>query len=71
MNKVDKMIAEAADKINSVIDVEWDLGFQDKGHGHLNFAVIVKDKETLVVECESKEIAEHIVEIHNKRKENT
>ena len=45
---------------------DWALAFRDRGMGHGDFGVVVKDKDDkLVLECPSREVAEHIVEIHN------
>jgi hypothetical protein len=41
------------------------LGFKDRGMGHGDFAVLT-NKSKLVAKCFSKEIAEHIIELHNK-----
>jgi hypothetical protein len=43
---------------------KWTLGFKDRGLGHGDYAVVTV-KNALVVECPNKEIAEHIIEIHN------
>ncbi len=43
----------------------WALGFKDRGHGHGDFGVITLDSSELVLECSSKELAEHIIKLHN------
>ena len=46
-----------------MIEAPWSLGFKNRGYGYGDFAVMVD--EILVVECPSKEVAEHIIELHN------
>ena len=61
-------------KVNEVLSSEWKLGFKSRGMGRGDFSVITADG-TLVVECNKeiagcdKEIAEHIIVLHNKQKE--
>jgi hypothetical protein len=47
------------------LKIKWNLGFKDRGMGHGDFAVLT-DKAELVAKCLSKEIAEHIIELHSK-----
>ena len=57
-----KDIKEKEDKMLSSV---WDIGYRDRGHGHGDFAVIVKKTGDLVVECPNHAVAGHIVEVHN------
>ena len=50
---------------DNLLDVEWAVGYRDRGHGHGDFAVIVKGTEELVVEASSRGLADHLVEAHN------
>lgn len=46
-------------------DSEWIVGVSNRGHGHGDYAVIVKGpSKEVVVKCSSREIAEHIVGAH-------
>jgi len=58
---VDKYNAQQA----SMLDVRWKLGFKDRGMGHGDFGVITTSGR-LVVGCPSREVAEHLIEAHNK-----
>jgi len=55
-------------RINFIKARLWYVGFQNRGNGHGDFAVMVKYKkrEYVVVECPCREIADHICKIHNK-----
>lgn len=61
----DKVLSEHRKKQKRLMSSVWDVGFRDRGMGHGDFAVITKKNKELVVECSSKEIAEHIVKLHN------
>jgi len=52
-------------RIKKLLNSEWIVGFQDRGMGHGNFGIITKKKGLLITQEIPKEIAEHIVEIHN------
>ena len=45
---------------------KWAVGFHDRGHGHGDFGVIVEQTEEVVVPKISEEMAEHLVEVHNR-----
>lgn len=53
-----------------MIDVKWEVRYKDRGHGfgdedvHCDFAITTVDGE-IVVGPISRELAEHIVELHN------
>ncbi len=47
-----------------ILKDKWTLGFKDRGLGYGDYAVMM-DKEVLV-KCPSKEVAEHIIDLHNK-----
>jgi len=51
------------------LEKKWALGWKDRGLGHGDWAVIIEDAvetaEHLVVECKTKELAEHIINLHN------
>jgi hypothetical protein len=57
-------------QIKLVLNKKWEVGYNDRGHGHGDFAVVAtyKGKTIVIVECPHKTIAEHIVETHNKGK---
>ena len=44
---------------------KWTIGFKDRGLGHGDFAVMASAQD-VVVECPSREVANHIIELHNK-----
>lgn len=49
-----------------MINKKWALGVQDRGHEHYSYAVMTESGE-LLLECGlDKELAEHIIDIHNK-----
>ena len=59
-----------------IMESEWAVGFKDRGHGHGDYAAIVKQTEKeleefavpiLVCECHTRELAEHIVNLHNEK----
>ena len=54
---------------SEALDLEWQVGFRDRGIGRGDHAVICNWKgqkePTLIVECPCREIAEHIVNVHN------
>lgn len=52
-------------KVLEQLLVRWEVGFNDRGMGHGDFAVITEDG-LRIVECPNKEFAEHIVELHNR-----
>ena len=49
---------------NKLIDSEWTLGFNNRGFGHGDYAVITTDGN-MVVLCSTKELAEYLVILHN------
>ncbi len=63
---------DAYDKaLATIMDGEWSVGGNDRGHGHCSYAVIMatnQDQKALFkpfLECPCIEIAEHIVDMHN------
>lgn len=49
-----------------MIEERWGVGFNDRGHGHGDYAVILDNHEGIVVvKTESLELAQHIVKLHN------
>lgn len=50
---------------SEILKVEWTLGFKDRGLGYGDFAIITPDRG-LVIECPDQEVADHIIELHNK-----
>ena len=64
----DKMLKEYDEKQNRLLSAKWAIGFKDRGHGHGDYGVITENKE-LIVECPGREIAEHIIKVHNKNLE--
>lgn len=46
-----------------MIELPWSLGFKDRGLGHGDYAIMIDN--TLVAECPSREVAEHIIKLHN------
>ncbi len=49
-----------------MITSKWAVGFHDRGLGHGDYGVIVEQTEEVVVPSISKEMAEHLVEAHNR-----
>jgi len=47
-----------------LLKTKWVLAFRDRGLGHGDYAIMTPNQD-LVVECPSKEVANHIVELHN------
>jgi hypothetical protein len=59
-------IEEAEKAIKDMISKKWALGFKDRGHGHGDFGIVVDEESGgMVVECPNRELAEHIISIHN------
>ena len=51
--------------LNGVLCAKWSLGAMDRGMGHYSYAVMTEDSE-MVIECKTdRELAEHIIELHN------
>jgi hypothetical protein len=46
---------------------KWLLGYKDRGNGNGDYAITVKiqGKVILVVECPCRDIAEHVIKLHN------
>ncbi len=63
MTTLEALIADEAKRTAAILSAKWGVGFHDRGHGHGDYAVITV-AGVLVVKCE-KEIAEHIVALHN------
>ena len=61
----DEAVEEAKKKQKKLLSCVWTIGFNDRGMGRGDFAVITKKTGELVVECSSHELAAHIVEVHN------
>ena len=65
------LVADAPQELNKRLKVvmkrKWFVGFNDRGIGHGDFAVMVKFKGSniIVVQCPCREIADHIVRTHN------
>jgi hypothetical protein len=47
-----------------ILQTPWAVGFRDRGMGHGDYGVVTED-DALVCPCDSKEVAEHICELHN------
>ena len=53
------------DALLKMMDTDWAVGFNDRGMGHGDYAVIVAGTDNdVVVKCPSREVAEHIVAAH-------
>lgn len=52
--------------LNYILKKEWSIGFKDQGLGHGTYGVLIADTNDVVFEDLEKEIAEHLIEIHNK-----
>lgn len=51
--------------LDELMEQDWAIGFNDRGLGHGDYAVILTDKESeVVVKCPSREVAEHILAGH-------
>jgi hypothetical protein len=54
-----------------IIQSEWVLAYQDRGMGHGDYGVMVDENTgipknfTFVCSCQSRDIAEHIIQLHN------
>ncbi len=51
--------------LSALLCVYWTLGFHDRGHGHGDFGVITVDEEKVVLERIGRDLAEHIIKLHN------
>jgi hypothetical protein len=60
------VIAQYQKEQEAILSPLWAVGFKDRGLGRGDYAVIIEGTTKVVVECPSKEIAEHIVALHNK-----
>ncbi len=65
MNILDAAVKAFNAKQKKILSRLWAIGYKDRGHGHGDYAVIVKSNGELVVECPTEAIASHIVELHN------
>ena len=64
MTLAEAALAKHKKSVRALLGAKWSVGFKDRGLGHGDFAVLTKIGE-LVVECPNKEIANHIVRLHN------
>ena len=55
--------------LKEVFKLNWELGINERGLGHNDYAVVTTD-EVLVVECLNKEVANYIIKCHNYYKDN-
>lgn len=63
-------LAEEIDRrLKELENIEWTVGFRDRGMGHGDFGVVTKEGEYLIVECAWQRLAEYIVTIHNEKLE--
>lgn len=70
MNLLEHALKEHEEKLKRQLFCRWTLGFKDRGMGHGDWAVVTTGevgKLEVIVECPNKEIAEHIIELHNAR----
>lgn len=52
-------------ELDKFLNSEWAVGYRDRGHGHGDYAIIVKYTNHVI--CEAMDgFAKHIVELHNK-----
>ncbi len=62
-------VNEILKRLDAILNSPWDLGAQPRGHGHFNFAVILKadglGTDKPVVECPDEATARHIIKVHN------
>ncbi len=57
-------------EVTRSLSERWAVGFNDRGHGHGDFSVVVASTTEagtaeVVVKCPSQEVAEHIMELQN------
>lgn len=70
MNFIEQMLEKNVNIVivnkecDAILKKKWYIGFKDRGMGHGDFAVITK-KNLVVVECPTREIADHICKLHN------
>ena len=50
-------------ELEDILNSKWEVGFKDRGHGNGDYGIMINEK--LIIECPSKEIAVHIIELHN------
>lgn len=67
LSSFDQYQAELHNRLNRLLKYRWFIGFNDRGQGHGDYAVMVRcnHRNIVVSECASEEIAEHIVLNHN------
>ena len=51
--------------MSDILNKKWSLGYKDRGHGHGDFAVLTVEDD-LIVECPNREVAQHIINLHNR-----
>lgn len=63
-------------QLADLMDGEWTVGEGNRGHGHYSYAVIMTEKQDekfpifkTFLECPCIEVAQHIVDMHNKERE--
>lgn len=62
----DEFIDAVESIVKEIMSREWMLGYKDRGMGHGDFAVLDSVTSFTVLECASRELAEHVIELHNK-----
>ena len=59
------------DTLMGFLEVEWDLGFKDRGMDHGDYSIMAKKNNQLIIECPNRPIAEHIIQLHNSSLKNS
>lgn len=52
-------------KSEKIIAAKWALGFNDRGHGNGDYGIILEESGELVIANCGREVAEHIIQLHN------
>ena len=48
-----------------LLEGKWSLGVKDRGLGRCDYAVLIG--ASIVVECPDREVAEHLIKLHNEK----
>lgn len=53
--------------VDTFVMCEWELAYKDRFHGHFNFGIMTKEKESKLIlkDILDKKLCEHIIEAHN------
>jgi hypothetical protein len=63
--QIQELLAAMDAEVESILNREWTLGADARGHGAYNWAVLVAEDKTVVVEKVDRKLCEHLIALHN------